>query len=532
LVIETVDSTGPTVRDKASDAVIISSTAFTAMTTTLGHLSTIYPNFAEIDVTLGGTAVTDPVGYIEFMGFSSTLSSSYTTGSSVPCSSPSAASLQCILEAGTGTHPPRLKLVNLPNLAAAANLIVRVFRFDSPTNEGQTAINFKLSEITIGNRETDIYSSATLHDFVAAAPATATSDLTLTTFTVQELETYDLGIPSQNSILGDEVIYMLPYQDYSGAAAPGCGVQCTFYDIGGIIHKTVAAPSTPHALTATNLENSPVVPVSSDVVAYFVRLQQVIGVYTLRPYDAGLPGSQPYTAGTITGASMTSLDDNTDAGPNKYLVSFTLPHRIPDGGLLRISLPTTGFSASPTASAFELLGGTYTGTPSMKSQVSGPNFHIDISGFTSWSAGAVSFYVKINNGMGAGSPAGSISTYADSAASLLIDTAAISFTYGATAKFNAYRDLPSIIGHTQTIKSGRGIFSFGFEQTSGSLTAATRLFRLKPATSFALSTTLIRCKFVNRATGESYISQECYRNSLLQYIISPPRSTALTVGEW
>jgi hypothetical protein len=76
------------------------------------------------------------------------------------------------------------------------------------------------------------------------------------------------------------------------------------------------------------------------------------------------------------------------------------------------------------------------------------------------------------------------------------------------------------------------MFSFGFKQTSGTVSAASNLFRLFPATGFALATQFIRCKFVNIVTGDSYISQECYKNSLNEYIIRPPNTNALALAEW
>jgi hypothetical protein len=72
------------------------------------------------------------------------------------------------------------------------------------------------------------------------------------------------------------------------------------------------------------------------------------------------------------------LDTNTGNNYNRYLVSFTLPHRIPKGGLIRLSFPTSGFSSNPTAAGFEILSGTYTGTPVMSFLISAPNFYIDL----------------------------------------------------------------------------------------------------------------------------------------------------------
>mmetsp|Transcript_13853 Transcript_13853/g.11825 ORF Transcript_13853/g.11825 Transcript_13853/m.11825 type:complete len:390 (-) Transcript_13853:168-1337(-) len=384
-------STAPAQFSYSSWFSFLAPNSFAVFSASFAHLTTDVPNVITISATLGGTGITTPTGYVELPGFPATLGGSYADGSSIPCYSAAATSIECILEAGNNYVNPRLRLENIPTLAAAANFDLKIFRVDSPSRAGKGSIILRLMEIYRGNKKDGVYAGSFVDDFVAGPPAANAVALAIAADEVQDnTNNYNLGDASITTAAGDTVVYYFPLDNYGSLAAPTCA-GCTFYADGGVLEVTVASVGVAYALTANNMPNPPALPASDTTIGYYISGGQVTNIITFTP-------STPYVRGTFLNVAMTPLETNTGTKPNTYLVEFEPVNVVESGGMIRLSFPVASFAANPVAYGFEMLSGTYTGTPRMKSSISAPNFYIDIYDFTQFDVGMASFLINIDQG--------------------------------------------------------------------------------------------------------------------------------------
>ena len=524
----------------------IYSNAFNSLTITPIHLTIAQPTFVRVQATLGSTDAPSPVFYVDLPRFPSTLGLDSTLGTTVPCqSSVSTTVLTCTLESSINSWKfTRVKVVGYADLTAGSSVDFRIFRITNPSAAGDYEIGVKLVSLTIGNTETGLYGGSDSWTFAAAtSPATASSSSTLTLgsgYVVRTSQSYGLGFSLDAAVSAaltgsSTVFYHLPYFNYMvtpSSSASCTSATCTLYDKAGVVVMPVSTGALAAANTISGLNNPPGVPAStSTVIAYLVNNNQLVQINTYTPASA-------WTAAAITGAALTPLSAGQGTGYTPFYLTFTLINSIPAGGVIRLTLPTSAFTtaSSVVATGLKVVAGTYTGTLQLSTTTS-PSVYIDIKGFTSFSAGTVSLYLSLNQvKTGTYSTGSSVTSYLDSSATIAIDTASITWTVDANPHFRLYNNYEFVLGATPTVKGGTGIFAFGFKQSAstGALSSSSSRLRVIPPSTFPFDNTLpIRCKFTDRTSGTSYLSQECYKDGSAHYVIYPPTSSVtLAVSEW
>jgi len=527
-VITTASST--TYLDSSTNVLTVYQNAFSAFSLTTAHLSISQPNFLQASLTLGSTAVTSPIFYVELPDFPSNLGLDSSLGTTVPCTSSTHPNIKCTLETQVGTFQrTRIKINGFSDLAASTSVSFNIFRIISPSTTDPTFIYIKLASLSVGNYENNIYGESKQFIFTNASPSPSTQTLSLGNYVVRNSQTYDLGINSVILTSGDVVFYHLPYfQDGNLANTASCSpLPCTLYNQAGVL----VVPVSNLGLTSNtvNMRNPPGVPSVSthNIVGYVVQNNAVVQVNT---YTA------TWIQDTMTLATINPLQPNAGTGYALYSLAFTLKNSIPQGGMLRVEFPTSGFNGIPTASGLSIGSGSITGNLQIQTTNSGLKIYIDIKGFTSIAAGSVQLYLYINRGQTSGTFTGTLTSYMDTAGKIPIEYGGLSLAYSTNpGALNAYNYGHYVLRSGNTLINGNGIWSFIFKQSAGALTTSQKL-RVTPPSTFLLTGALpnlpIRCKFKNLATGTSYLAQECFKDNLNQYQIIPPTSNTLAVAEW
>lgn len=498
---------------------------------TLYHLTVKAPNLFNALTVTGSTPMIFSASLgkmaVDFGNHDqSDLGTGLTNGSPIPCQLDTGAlyatsvEVICTLSTGNFYRSPGIDVTFVTDIPSGTAFRLVISKFYNPSVALSVEVRFRYYESVYGSRALDLVAFTKMVAITTGTVATSTTAITITPSTAQSSVTTTFTILAADSNKQALIFSPTTINNERGLPTP-VGPSSSFLGAGLMVYANVA--------TATSLSvvgnRMPTTSLASS--SWIVVIVDGTGAATATRVHTGAA----VALCTLSSITFTAQTKNDVTGKADYRIQWNSPCDFPKGSYISIKLAAylSNYQVNPSDITVA--------TPSIvlgSPTISTDGTYIYIKNYDYIQNGAADLTISVRATSGAGATNGELNVYHLNSRYIVQNTSPTTAKNTGSASLLAYRYRTWIKDVSPPIISSSGYLSLYFKLTATGFTynSQDQIRLVAPASTFAVDTSYLRCKFTNVGVrDEAYLANSCsYDSSTSTFTVGMPNTATLSAA--